>query len=593
MSNGLKKKEKSGIVATIFKKLVPFAIPILAFSVFTNLLRLTVPLYMLQVIDRVMSSESVETLVSISIVAFIALLASALLANAISQTQMTIGAWLDETLFSRVASASMKPRIHNNQYLSSRMMRELGQLRQFFASPTIMCLLEVPWSILFIAILFWLHFYLGAVATVAFGALLFTSIIGELLTQKRVADGQREKEKGMAALAAAAESSEAVATMGISGRLIDRLNTNNLNASSKLIGGMRWTIQVQQLNKFLRTCAQIAILGVGALLVLQAEVTMGTMIAGSILLGLALSPVDKAIGSFRSIRGALDSVAFLDTQLSLSNERGITTTFTLEGGCSLSLRQAMFMPPGARRPVLRPLSLEIPAGRSVGIIGPVGSGKSTLCRMLVGAIPPTSGSVRVNDVEISRVVGESFGAHVGYLPQNEPPLPATIEENISRFATGEDVETKRAVVEAARLAGVNEAIMNLHQKYETRIGAGGFEALSSGQIQQVLIARTFYNNPSLIVMDEPATSLDKTSEEYLADAISKAKKRGATIFFVTQRQSLLNKCDTLIYLRDGNLVTVGAREQVLREIAKGDISPGPRKIAENEAKRRIQPKATS
>ncbi len=593
MSSVRNAKRGSGPVKGLLRKLMPFAVSILLFSIFVNLLRLTVPLYMLQVIDRVMSSESTETLVSISIIAVMALIASAILSHVSAQVQMTAGAWLEESLFGKVAKTTLDRGGTNTKEPAERLARELSKLRQFFSSPTLMTLLEVPWSVFFVAILFWLHFYLGAVASVAICVLFAVSIVGELLAQPHMRGGQSEKEQGIKSLAVAAEASDALRAMGATDRLVANLNKSNTSGSETLAKGMRWTILVQQVTKFLRTCAQISILGVGALLVLQQEITTGTMIAGSILLGLILSPVDKAVSSFRSIRSARDSIDILDSRLAQSNDTEKFDIGASGEGVSVSLRQAMFMPQGSRKPVMRPLSVEFQPGTCIGILGPVGAGKSTLCRMLVGAISPTSGSVRINDVETAQLIGSGFGSRVGYLPQDEPLFPGSIEENISRFDDVSRTEVKLAVTEAARAAGVNETILGLKNQYETRIGATGIAHLSYGQMQQIRIARTFYGDPSLIVMDEPAVSLDKSSEECLADAVAKAKKRGATIFLVSQRQNLLSMCDTLLYLRDGTLVTVGAREQVLKQIAEGNLSPGPRRIADYKGDRQPSKGASS
>lgn len=576
------RRARAGKVSKMLKMALPYAFPILLFSVLVNLLRLTVPLYMLQVIDRVVSSESIETLVSISMVAFGALAASALLSNSSAQIQAQLGAWLDETLFGSVVLETLESDTPIEPLKSGGPVRELGQLRQFFSSPTISSLLEVPWSFVFIAILFYLHPYLGILACIAFFVLLSISILGEHITQSRIREGQQEKEASIQALVAAVQSSEAVKAMGMQARITRVLNRRNLEASAKLASASRGTTLVQNLTRFLRTLAQITVLGMGAYLVLENEATIGTMIAGSILLSLALSPVDKAVGSFKSLRIASRSVDLLNNQLSGATKPEDTATLPLDSGISISLRQAMYMPPSLRRPVLRPLSLEIAAGECIGVIGPVASGKTTLCRMLVGAIAPSNGSLRANDIEITRLTGEEFGRHVGYLGQGELPLYGTISDNISRFEPGDAVETEGAIAAAARLAGVSEAILGLPRRFRTIIGRSGVDELSPGQVQQILIARTFYKDPSFLVMDEPTSYLDKAAEAALIGAIEAAKKRKATIVLVTQRTNLLSKCDRLLYLHDGNLVTVGNREQILREISQGVVAPGPRRIGESD-----------
>ncbi|SDJ97012.1 ATP-binding cassette, subfamily C, exporter for protease/lipase [Aliiruegeria lutimaris] len=562
-------------------KVWPLALPVVLFSILVNLLRLTVPLYMLQVIDRVLSSESEETLVSISIVAFAALATSNFLSTSIALMQNQIGAWLDEKLYRNVVKNTLGPSVPADPRSAGGPVRELGQLRQFFSSPTISTVLEVPWSFVFIAILYYLHPTIGMVATAAAIILLTISIVGESSSQPRTREGQREKEMAVGALEAAVQSSDAVRAMGMTDRIADKLHKQNVETSGKMTKASRGTTIIQNSTRFLRTLAQISILGTGAYLVLQNEVTMGTMIAGSILLGLALSPVDKAVGSLKALTGMKRSVEMLNNQLAVELTPADAASLPLKGGISISVRQAMFMPQGQRRPVLRPVSLEIAEGESIGIIGPVAAGKSTLCRLLAGATAPSSGSVRANDVELVRLSGEAFGQRVGYLGQAEEPLVGTITENISRFESSSGTDTDAAVAAAAKLAGINEAILALPQRFSTTIGRGADAVLSRGQIQQILIARTFYKDPSYIVMDEPGAFLDKTAEGALIAALDAARGRRATIVLVTQRANLLNKCDRLIYLREGSLVTVGDREQVLRELSQGNVNPGPRRIEQD------------
>ncbi|WP_093157167.1 type I secretion system permease/ATPase [Aliiruegeria lutimaris] len=570
-----------GKVSKMMAKVWPLALPVVLFSILVNLLRLTVPLYMLQVIDRVLSSESEETLVSISIVAFAALATSNFLSTSIALMQNQIGAWLDEKLYRNVVKNTLGPSVPADPRSAGGPVRELGQLRQFFSSPTISTVLEVPWSFVFIAILYYLHPTIGMVATAAAIILLTISIVGESSSQPRTREGQREKEMAVGALEAAVQSSDAVRAMGMTDRIADKLHKQNVETSGKMTKASRGTTIIQNSTRFLRTLAQISILGTGAYLVLQNEVTMGTMIAGSILLGLALSPVDKAVGSLKALTGMKRSVEMLNNQLAVELTPADAASLPLKGGISISVRQAMFMPQGQRRPVLRPVSLEIAEGESIGIIGPVAAGKSTLCRLLAGATAPSSGSVRANDVELVRLSGEAFGQRVGYLGQAEEPLVGTITENISRFESSSGTDTDAAVAAAAKLAGINEAILALPQRFSTTIGRGADAVLSRGQIQQILIARTFYKDPSYIVMDEPGAFLDKTAEGALIAALDAARGRRATIVLVTQRANLLNKCDRLIYLREGSLVTVGDREQVLRELSQGNVNPGPRRIEQD------------
>ncbi len=555
-------------------------------SIFVNLLRLTIPLYMIQVIDRVLSSESRETLVFITLIAGAALLTHALLSGATQILQARIGAWLDERLFPRLAAARLTPGPGPRQGQANG-LREAGRLRQFFTSPTLSTLLETPWTVVFVGILFLLHPTIGSVALVAALVLLSLAVADAILVQGRRRNAEEQKNAAAMAVAGAAAGGETLRAMGMTERMARRLVVQNLHASGVLDRATQRGVALQSATRFLRMLAQVAVLGTGGYLVLQGEITTGTMIAGSILLGLALSPIDKAVNAISVVRDVIRSAGAVDADLSRAPEGAGKATLTREGGVTLTLRQAMAMPQGARRPILRPVTLDVVPGQMLGVIGPVAAGKTTLARMIVGGLRPTNGSVLVNAVDAHRAFGPELGAMVGYVPQQAVLFDGTIGQNIARFDdAGEPVEVARRAAEAAVLAGVHEAILALPQRYDTVLERGQSPQLSRGQLQQVALARAFYGAPLLLVLDEPATGLDKAGEAALSAALKGLRDGGATIVVVSQRPALVQACDLLLHLRDGNVVDLGPPDRVISRLGEGDVQGRPRRLPEGGGARR-------
>lgn len=556
-------------------------------SIFINLLRLTIPLYMIQVIDRVLSSESRETLVFITLIAAAALLTHALLSGAMQVLQARIGAWLDERLFPPLANARLSPGPVARPGQPNG-LREAGRLRQFFTSPTLSTLLEAPWTVVFVAILFLLHPTIGSLALVAALVLLALAVADAVLVQGRRRKAEDQKGAAAMAVAGAAAGGEALRAMGMSEPMMRRLVAQNLQASAMLDRATQRGAALQSGTRFLRMLAQVAVLGAGGYLVLQGEITTGTMIAGSILLGLALSPIDKAVGAISVVREVIRSAGAVDADLSRPAEGSGTAAPARDGGVTLTLRQAMAMPQGARRPILRPVTLDLAPGRMLGVIGPVAAGKTTLARMIVGAMRPTNGSVHLNGVDAHRAFGPEMGALTGYVPQQPPFFDGTIGQNIARFdETGDPVDTARRVSEAAVLAGVHEAILALPQRYDTVMDRGGQSPLMSrGQVQQVALARAFYGGPRLLVLDEPATGLDKAGEMALVAALKRLREGGATIVVVSQRPGIVQVCDQLLHLRDGNVVDLGPPERVIARLGEGEVQGRPRRLPEGGGARR-------
>jgi PrtD family type I secretion system ABC transporter len=581
MSKVLRKPRSltKGPVTKMLVQAAPAVAPVFAFSVLINLLRLTVPLYMLQVIDRVLSSESSETLAFLTILAVGALVTSGILVAMSSHVTSAIGAWVDERVYPRLVVRALLAPANVNPQTSTSGLRDVGQLRQLLSGQALATLFEIPWTVVFLAVLFLLHPNLGLLATAAAVILLVVASLDQAFVQPMRMAAQQEKEIASKGVERAAFGSDAIKAMGFHERLAASLARDNATTSAALDRATRRAATIQAYSRTIRTVAQVAVLGTGALLVLAGEITTGTMVAGSILLGLALSPIDKAIGTISSLRMLGGIVARLNWQLQRDEPAKPASPAVPEtGDYKLVLRQATFMPEGMRRPVLRPLNFEVEAGDVLGVFGPVGAGKSTLARLLAGVIQPSAGTVLLNDVSMAQMSGSEVRDRFGYLPQQGTVLPGTIVENISRFAEGEASAIAKAAAKAATMAGVHNAILGLPDGYETRLNGIDDVVLSQGQLQQILIARTFYGDPDLIVLDEPTIWLDKSAEESLSALLQSAMDRRATLIMVTQKPSLLKLCGRLLHLRDGRVVDLGDKAEVLERVGAGNVTGQPRRV---------------
>jgi PrtD family type I secretion system ABC transporter len=562
------------------------------FSIFINLLRLTIPLFMMQVVDRVLSSQSEETLIFITLIAVVALLVSGVLVAVSRVMQSRMGSWFESRLLGSVMRAVVVGKL-TDQSMGMGGVRDLGQLKNMFSGQTLGTLFELPWTPIFLIIIWILNPWLGALATGFTVLLALIAILNDYLTTNRQKEGQREQGRASKGFDKMLANADTVHAMGMTSGLVDAFRRISASAGVHTDAASERGGIVSAVTRTTRNLAQVGILSLGAYLALEGDITTGIMIAGSILQNLALSPIDKAAGSIRSVKGARQSFQRVNQQLASVDYTDTKVHFDEGQPLAVSMKQAMYMPQGAGRPVLRPLYFDVAPGEMLGILGPGASGKSSLCRLLVGVVAPTNGSVTVNDLEVSRILGEEFGALVGYLPQEPSALDGTIAENISRFYNydgeahepdAEDSARMAAIVEAAKKAGVHEMILGLPRRYETMLDDTS-APLSRSQLQRIYLARTFYGNPRLLVLDEPATFLDKAGEQALATALVDFRDSGATVIVVSQRPQIINACDKLLLLREGTIVEYGDPQRVLNFLANAN-EPRQPQVIEGGSRRR-------
>lgn len=546
------------------------------FSLFVNFLMLVPAFYMLQVYDRVIATSSHSTLLMLTLILILLLLTMGMLEWVRSRIMVRISTRLDLILGPRLYYASFKQAlVSGGMQASAQPLNDMTSLRQFITGNGLFAFFDAPWLPIYLAVMFLFHPWFGWFAVGCVLVLVALAYLNERLTNATLLEANKQNLAATSFTQKNLRNAEVVESMGMLGMLHERWQGMNhkvlaLQGLASDRGG-----SVAAISKTFRLLVQSLILGLGAYLAIEQEITPGLMIAGSILLGRALAPIDQMIGAWKGFSAARGQYARLDEllkqvaaepeRMSLPSPRG-----------EVSAENLAVVPPGAQKPVLVGINFHVAAGDAVGIIGPSASGKSTLARAILGIWPAAQGKVRLDGADVFAWKREELGKHVGYLPQDIELFEGSISENIARFGQVDPV----AVVEAARLAGVHELILKLPQGYDTVIGATG-GGLSGGQRQRIGLARAVYQLPQLIVLDEPNSNLDDVGERALSEAMVKLKQAGCTLFVITHRTSALNVLDKLIVLRDGALVMFGPRDQVFAELSQPQQ---PKAVARNSLK---------
>jgi PrtD family type I secretion system ABC transporter len=530
------------------------------FSFAINLLVLASPLYMMQVFDRVLGSGRVETLVFLTLIAGVLMLGLGALETVRSQALGRIGRWLERRLAPELITTSLRGAL-SGEPMGSQALRDLATMRGFLAGPAISALLDAPWAPVFIVIIALLHPWLGLIALASAVVLFAIAVANERIARGPLKDAGRRSIAAMQRVEAAVRNAEAVQAMGMRADFVRRWSEiNEETLALQVQAGDRNAILVG-FSKFLRLFVQILILGCGAWLVLRGELSSGGMIAGSILLGRALAPLEQSITAWKSLIAAREARDRL--QRLFERQPAPPRTMRLPPPLGrVSCEQVVLLPPGTAEPILRRISFTLEAGEGLGIVGPSAAGKSSLCKVLVGTWQPTHGHARLDGVDLFLWDRDSLGRHIGYLPQDVELFAGTIADNIARLKREPDPDL---VIAAARTAGVHDMILALPRGYDTEVGeAGSF--LSGGQRQRIGLARALFGRPRVVVLDEPNASLDGEGEEALVRAMFAAKGWGATIVLVAHQPRILAPCEKLLVLRNGEVETFGPRDEMLARL---------------------------
>jgi PrtD family type I secretion system ABC transporter len=556
-------RETADELSRLLRTVVPYLGTAGAFSLAINLLYLAGPLYMLQVYDRVVPSSSETTLVMLTFALLMAYLGLAGLDAMRARVLTRASVKLDRKIAATVVTASIEQAIGSAR---SQYLRDFDSFRQFVSGAGIHALFDLPWAPVYIAVIFMLHWSLGAFALGCGLLLALMALANEWLVGKPLSGANAAAARTYAFTEMSLRNTEAIRAMGMTPGLLARWSSDRDQMLGCQVIASDRAGAIQSVIKFLRLSMQSVILGLGAYLVIEHTVTAGAMFAASLLLGRALQPVEQVVGAWRGIVAVRGSLGRLHQLFTVITPRGPGVALPRPAG-RLSVEGVSYVAPGSPRPLLRNVSFEVEAGEILGIVGPSGAGKSTLARHLVGVLAPTAGTVRLDGADVAAWSRNGLGAHVGYLPQDIELFADTVACNINRFQPGDDP----AVLRATRMAAVHELILRLPNGYDTAVGDGG-AILSGGIRQRIGLARAVYGSPSLMVLDEPSSNLDADGDIALADCLIELKKKGVTVVLVSHRPASIGAADKLLLLKDGAVELFGPRLDVLAKLAPRPVS---------------------
>ena len=539
------------------KKWRPYLIYGAFFSFFINMLSLTFSIYMLQIYDRVLSSYSMPTLFAITVAAVLALIVMGMLEFARSRLLVRCGVAIDQALGRDVLDNVLKQAALTGNQTNQATLRDVNTLRNFFAGSAIFSIFDIPWTPLFLALIYYLHPLLGMVATGGAVLLFIFALINEKLTHKPMEAANSVNGFSMSFVETARRNAPSVHCMGMVGNVAKRWQTLNDTVTKLQTQSSRQAGLIQSISSWLRQSMQVFIYGVGAWLTLRGEASAGCMIAASIIMGRALSPVQNSIATWKMLVEARGAWKRLDTLFSQAKPQ-VPMELPPPTG-NIAGEHVSFAINGVA--ILRDINFALAPGESLGLIGPSGAGKSTLCRLLLGIWPATAGKVRLDGADIYSWDAEKLGQYIGYLSQDSELFAGTVADNIARMG---EVDSEK-VIAAAKQAGVHELILAFPKGYDTHIGSGGV-VLSGGQKQRVGLARALYGKPKIIILDEPNSNLDEAGEAALLSACRQLKQQGSTIIVVSHKTSMLASVDKILMLKNGQLAMFGPRAAVFQKL---------------------------
>lgn len=539
------------------------------FSAVINVLCLTIPIYMMQVFDRVLTSRSFDTLVLLTMIATAAAGLHALLEFLRSRLLFRVSGFLDQAL-SLLAFERAIAGIQRGQAYAVEALRDLATLRGFIGGAGIAAIVDAPWTPVFLVAIWMIHPALGTFAAIGATLLLVVAALNEAATRTPLRESGLAHMRAMKRIEAAGRGAELLMAMGMTGDVGRSWAADVATAADLQERVSRRGATLLAIAKFLRLVLQVGMLAIGGWLVVRQELAAGAMVAASLLLGRALSPVEQAIGAWRSVVAARAAHDRLRRFFAESSDTVDAMPLpALEG--QVEVETLSYAAPGSDRLILKGVGFALRPGQVLAIIGPSGTGKSTLARLLVGLLRPTAGNVRLDGADAWLWNRDDLGRAVGFLPQTIDLFAGTIARNIARMGDGDP----REIVRAAKIAGINDMVLRLPRGYDTEIGDGG-NLLSAGQRQRIALARAIYGRPKLLVLDEPNSNLDFEGEEALARAVRQIASEGSTVVLITHRASLLDCADQVVALREGAVWLAGERASVLEQLRSRDSKSSPR-----------------
>lgn len=540
------------------------------FSGVINLLMLVPSIYMMQVFDRVLTSRNETTLLMLSLilVGFFAL--GCVLEWVRGQVMIKMSAGLDTQLGERVFDAAFERSLKERSANPAQVLSDLNSIRQFVTGPALIAIFDAPWLPIYVIATFLFHPWLGVFTVIGSLILAGLAVWNELTTRKSMSEANRLSVASSSYVNSTLHNAEVIQAMG----MLSPLRRRWFNVQQRVITeqgeASDRSSRIAALSRFVRMTWQSLALGLGAILVIENQISAGVMIAVSVLLGRAMAPAEALIGSWKQMGNAKSSYERLNRLLTEFPKAAPGMPLPPPTG-ALSIDRLVIIPPGMQKPAVNGVTISLAKGEVLAIIGPSASGKSSLARAMVGIWTARQGSVRLDSAEVGQWSREALGPYLGYLPQDIELFDGTIAENIARFG---EVDASK-VIEAAQLAGINEMILHFPKGYDTLLGTGGL-GLSGGQKQRIGLARALYGHPALVVLDEPNSNLDDAGEAALVQAVRKLKANGCTVVLVTHRPSILGAVDKLLFLKDGVQTLFGPRDQVRKTL----VPPTPPKAVE-------------
>ncbi|MCA6221544.1 type I secretion system permease/ATPase [Photorhabdus antumapuensis] len=537
------------------------------FTAFINLLMLVPSVYMLQVYDRVLPSGNEITLLMLTLITLGMFTMMGMLEYIRSMIVIRIGSQLDMKLNNRVYTASYESNLKNGTTDAGQMLNDLANIRQFLTGNALFAFFDAPWFPIYLLVIFLFNPWLGLLSLGGALVLIALAVLNQWLSSQPLSEASKLSLRSASLASTNLRNAEVIEALGMLPVLRRRwFGLHERFLDFQRIASERASV-INSVTKTVRLALQSLILGLGGWLAIGGHITPGMMIAASILMGRALSPIEQLIQAWKGWSGARLSWQRLTNLLEQQPERKPGMSLPAPKG-NLAVDKVSAAPPGRNsKVVLQDISFSLDAGDVMGLIGPSASGKSTLARLLVGIWPTQEGVVRLDNADIYQWNKDELGSSIGYLPQDIELFGGTIAENIARF---NEVEPEK-VVQAAKKAGVHELILALDKGYDTVIGAGGV-GLSGGQKQRIGLARALYDDPSLVVLDEPNSSLDEAGERALNEAISQLKAQGKTVIVITHRTSLLSQTNKILLLVQGKMKMFGSSQQVMTALSQRNNS---------------------
>ncbi len=519
---------------------------------------------MLQVYDRVLGSRAVETLTALFLLVAMLYALMAMLDYARGRIVARFGArfqsQLDERVFEATLRRSLVPKVRS---APATALRDLESIRNLCSSPVLLAVMDIPWTPVFLGAIFLFHPLLGWLAVTSGAVLVVIALLNQALTSRKVAEAQSAAARANAFSEQARQAAEVVRSQGMQADVTKRWLNQRSDALRQSISASDWTGSFTSLTKSLRLFLQSAMLALGAWLVLQNEMTPGAMIAGSILLGRALAPVEQAVGQWGLIERARTAWGSLSRFLDQTPPEEQRIRLPIPKS-QLEAKSLTVIPPGVSTPTLRNVNLQLQPGKALGVIGKSGSGKTTLAKALLGLWRPAAGEIRLGGATLDQYDSNDLGSHIGYLPQQVTLFNGTVAENIARMSENPDSE---AVVAAAKKANAHELILSLEKGYGTFL-EGNDSQLSGGQKQRIALARALYGDPVLLILDEPNSALDADGTEALNAAVRGLKEAGKGAIIMTHRPQAISECDDLAVVEKGQVVKFGSRDEVLNAMVQ-------------------------